>query len=106
MKLDAIDCANHAVLAQVKESADNKDEVMKVLGKSAATMRQQLGESRASIQKYDAAPEAVTTSSLEALHAYSMGVRTMYIHGKRSLPSLCSSVRSHLTRISPWLTCA
>ena len=80
LKLDAIDCANHAVLAQVKESAGNRDEVLKVLGKAASTMRQQLGESRASIQKYDAAPEAVTTSSLEALHAYSMGVRTMYLH--------------------------
>lgn len=80
LKLDAINCSNHAVLAQVKESAGNKDEVLKVLGKAAATMRQQLGESRASIQKYDAAPEAVTTSSLEALHAYSMGVRTMYLH--------------------------
>ena len=83
LKLEAINCANRAVLVQVKESAGDKEEVLKVLGKAAATLREQLGESRASIQKYDAAPEAVTTSSLDALHAYSMGVRTVYLHGNQ-----------------------
>jgi Tfp pilus assembly protein PilF len=42
----------------------------------AANMRQKLGESLASVQKYDVPVENVTTGSLEALQAYSQGVRT------------------------------
>ena len=38
-------------------------------------MRQRLGESLASVEKYDAPPENVTTPSLEALQAYSLGYR-------------------------------
>jgi tetratricopeptide (TPR) repeat protein len=43
------------------------------MAKSAAKLRRKLGESRASVQKYDAPPENVTTPSLEALQAYSLG---------------------------------
>jgi hypothetical protein len=38
-------------------------------------MREKLGESLASVQKYDAPPDRVTTSSLEALKAYSLGLK-------------------------------
>jgi tetratricopeptide (TPR) repeat protein len=38
-------------------------------------LRRKLGESLASIQKYDALPEDVTTPSLEALQAYSLGIK-------------------------------
>jgi serine/threonine protein kinase/tetratricopeptide (TPR) repeat protein len=80
VKLDAINCAKGTVLAEVKESADSKEQVLNSLAKAAADLRQKLGESRSSIQKHDAPPDAVTTSSLEALHAYSLGVRAMYLH--------------------------
>ena len=79
LKLDAIGCANGRVLAEVKESAENKDQVLNALAKAASAMRLRLGESRASIRKFDAPPESVTTTSLEALHAYSLGVRSMYL---------------------------
>ena len=81
LELDAVNCASGAMLAQEKESADKKDDVLPALAKAASAMREKLGESRASIQKYDASPESVTTTSLEALRAYSMGVRSMYLHG-------------------------
>ena len=84
LKLDAINCASGMVVAQAKETADKKDEVLPALARAASAMRQKLGESRASIQKFDVPPEGVTTTSLEALRAYSMGVRTMYLHGDMS----------------------
>jgi tetratricopeptide (TPR) repeat protein len=42
-------------------------------------MRNKLGESLASVQKYDAPPENVTTPSLEALKAYSLGYQAMFV---------------------------
>jgi Flp pilus assembly protein TadD len=47
--------------------------VLKALGEAATKMREKLGESLASVQKYDAPAENVTTPSLEALQAYSLG---------------------------------
>jgi tetratricopeptide (TPR) repeat protein len=43
------------------------------MAKSAAKLRRKLGESLTSVEKYDAPPENVTTPSLEALQAYSLG---------------------------------
>src|SRR6202040_3632137 len=48
---------------------------LKALAQAATKLRQRLGESLASVQKYDALPEDITTSSLEALQAYAMGSR-------------------------------
>ncbi len=45
------------------------------LGKAAAELRRKLGESLASIRRFDAPIEEVTTASLEALEAYSRGRR-------------------------------
>ena len=44
--------------------------MLKSLGEATTEMRVKLGESLASVQKYDAPPENVTTPSLEALQAY------------------------------------
>ena len=49
--------------------------MLKALGQAASSLRRKLGESLASIQKYDALPEDVTTPSLEALQAYSLGIK-------------------------------
>jgi len=80
LKLEAVGCADHRVLAQLKESAGTKDQVLNAMANAASTMREKLGESRDSIQKFDAPPERVTTTSLEALRAYSLGVRTFYMY--------------------------
>ena len=50
-----------------------KEQVLKALGEATTKMREKLGESLASVQKYDAPAENVTTPSLEALQAYSLG---------------------------------
>jgi hypothetical protein len=55
---------------------------LRALGRAATELRQKLGESLASIQKFDAPILQATTSSLEALRAYSMGCEVEYRQGK------------------------
>src|SRR5262249_50312856 len=54
-----------------------KEQVLYALGKTATKMRQKLGESLPSIQQYDVPLQKVTTPSLEALKAYSLGEQAM-----------------------------
>src|SRR5205085_6360976 len=60
-------------LASEQGEADSKEQVLKVLGKTASQLREKLGESLTSIKKFDAAVEQATTSSLEALKAFTQG---------------------------------
>jgi len=71
--LRAVNCRNGDMLAQEQVTASGKEQVLKALGEAAARLREKLGESLASVQKYDAPPENVSTPSLEALQAYSLG---------------------------------
>ena len=73
--VDAVGCSSGDTLAKEQEEAATKQDVLKALGKAAASLRSKLGESLASIQKFDVPVEA-TTASLEALKAFSMGVTT------------------------------
>ena len=77
LTLRALNCANGESLASAQAQARDKNHVLDALGKLAAEIRSKLGESLASVQKYDTPPEDVTTASLEALKAYSLGYRTM-----------------------------
>ncbi len=78
--VDAIGCNSGDTLANEQEEAATKDEVLKALGKSSSNLRTKLGESLATVQKFDVPVEA-TTSSLEALKAFSMGVTTFRTKG-------------------------
>jgi eukaryotic-like serine/threonine-protein kinase len=73
LALKAVNCSNGDLLASTEAQATDKSHVLDTLGKMATEMRSKLGESLASVQKYDAPPENVTTGSLEALKAYSLG---------------------------------
>jgi eukaryotic-like serine/threonine-protein kinase len=73
--LKAMNCHTGELLAQEQVTANGKEQVLNALGNAAAKLRQKLGESLASVQKYEAPPEDVTTSSLEALQAYSLGMQ-------------------------------
>ena len=57
-------------LAQVQEEAASKEQVLKALGRAATELRGNLGESLASVQKFDKFLQEATTSSLEALKAF------------------------------------
>ena len=73
--IDAVGCSSGEALATEQEEAATKEDVLKALSKAAASLRGKLGESLASIQKFDVPVEA-TTTSLEALKAFSMGITT------------------------------
>jgi tetratricopeptide (TPR) repeat protein len=79
LTLKAINCSNGESLGSTEAQASDKNHVLEALGKVASEIRSQLGESLASVQKYDAPPENVTTSSLEALKAYSLGYQAMVV---------------------------
>jgi len=79
LTLKALSCANGDSLASVSAQANDRNHVLDALGKMGSKMRSELGESLASVQKYDVPLEDVTTPSLEALQAYSLGVRTLNI---------------------------
>jgi len=72
LTLKAIDCSTGNSLASAEAEAGDKNHVLDALGKTASEIRSQLGESLASVQKYDVAAEKVTTPSLEALKAYNL----------------------------------
>jgi serine/threonine protein kinase/Tfp pilus assembly protein PilF len=75
--LKAVNCRTGDVLSDEQVTTNGKEQVLEALGKASAMLRGKLGESLASVQKYDAPPENVTTSSLEALQAYTLGNQTM-----------------------------
>jgi serine/threonine protein kinase/tetratricopeptide (TPR) repeat protein len=79
--LKAVNCHNGDRLAEEQVTAAGKEQVLKSLGDAATKMREKLGESLATLQKFDAPPDSVTTSSLEALQAYSLGYQTMSVKG-------------------------
>ncbi len=78
--VDAVGCSSGDTLAQEQEEAASKQEVLKALGKAVTNLRAKLGESLATIQKFDVPVEA-TTPSLEALKAFSMGITTFRAKG-------------------------
>jgi hypothetical protein len=76
--LKAENCRNGDLLVDEQVTANGKEQVLKALGEAATKTREKLGESLGSVQKYDAPPENVTTSSLEALNAYSLGLKARH----------------------------
>jgi tetratricopeptide (TPR) repeat protein len=60
-------------LAEQQVTAASKEKVLDALGEAASKLRGELGESLATVQKFDVPLAEATTSSLEALKAYSLG---------------------------------
>ncbi len=79
--LRAAECISGADLASDQIQVANKEAVLKALDKAATHLRSKLGESLASVQKFDTPLEQATTPSLEALKAYSLGRKTQYHDG-------------------------
>ena len=73
--LEAVACNTGDTLAKEQTEANSKEGVLKALSIAASNLRTKLGESLASVQKFDVPVEA-TTASLEALKAFSMGIAT------------------------------
>jgi serine/threonine protein kinase/tetratricopeptide (TPR) repeat protein len=71
--IEAINAQAGDAIAREQAEAENKEQVLKALGKAASQLREKLGESLSSIKKFDAPIEQATTSSLEALKAFTQG---------------------------------
>jgi tetratricopeptide (TPR) repeat protein/predicted Ser/Thr protein kinase len=73
--LKAVNCRSGDTLAEEQVTAASKEKVLDTLGQAASKLRGELGESLAMVQKLDIPLAEATTSSLEALQAYSLGVK-------------------------------
>ncbi len=87
LELKAINCRSGVTLAQEQTTAVSKDNVVRALGQTAVKLRGELGESLATVQRFDVPLEQATTSSLEALKAYTLAQKTARENGAaQSLP--------------------
>ena len=73
LTLKAINCLSGESLASTQAQARDKNQVLDALGKSASEIRNKLGESLSTVKKFDTPLEEATTSSLEALKAFTSG---------------------------------
>ncbi len=76
LTLKAVNCESGDSLASTETQASDKNHVLDALGKTASEIRNKLGESLSTVQKFDTPLEQATTPSLEALKVYSMAGRT------------------------------
>jgi len=77
---EALSCSNGQLFAAAQAQAKNKEDVLKAVGEVASQIRAKIGESLPSLQKYDF-PVNATTASLEALKAFSMGLKAEHESG-------------------------
>src|SRR5271165_2474334 len=81
IRLKAVSCNTGDVLAEAQEQATSQEEVLKALDAAAISLRGRLGESLSSVEKYATPLKEATTPSLEALKAYSLGLKMGRVKG-------------------------
>jgi tetratricopeptide (TPR) repeat protein len=81
LDLKAVNCASDESLATTEAQATDKNHVLDALNMAASTIRKKLGESLSTRQRFDTPIEQATTPSLEALRAFSLGVKAKDITG-------------------------
>jgi serine/threonine protein kinase/Flp pilus assembly protein TadD len=92
--LKAVNCQSGDPLAEEQLTANGKEAVLNAVGNAATKLRGELGESLASVKKLDVPLEQATTSSLEALQAYSQGLEALRSKGVASaLPYFQRAIR-------------
>jgi eukaryotic-like serine/threonine-protein kinase len=83
LTLEAADCDSGEILAGAKAVAATKEHTLEALDTAAAKLRQGLGESAESLQRFQVPIAQATTSSLEALEQYSLGEYLLGRMGKQ-----------------------
>ncbi len=81
LTLKAVNCESGESLASAEAQASDKNHVFDALGETASEIRNKLGESLSTVQKFDTPLEQATTPSLEALKAFSSGRRVLTTTG-------------------------
>ena len=95
LTVKAESCVSGETLASTNDTAPDKNHVLDALSRTASDMRKKLGESLSTVQKFDMPLEQASTSSLDALKAYSNGIRTIYTRGdKAAIPFFEQAVSS------------
>ncbi len=79
--LEAVGCASRDTLARAQAEAGRKEQVLEALERAANQLRRDVGESMASVGRFDVPLVQATTPSLEALRAVSLGDRAKYQGG-------------------------
>jgi eukaryotic-like serine/threonine-protein kinase len=87
--LKAVNCQSGDPLGQQQVTAEAKEKVLDALGEAASKLRHELGESLATVQKFDVPLKQATTTSLEALKAYSIGQRSV---ARKTSPPGCLTI--------------
>src|ERR1051325_2641155 len=95
--LKAVNCQSGDTLAHEQATAANKEKVLETLGAVASKLRGELGESLASVQKLDVPLSEATTSSLEALQAYSLGLKA----GREKGPAVSLPYHQRAIQLDP-----
>ena len=98
LTLKAVNCSNGESLASTQAQASDKNSVLDALGKAASEIRSKLGESLSSVQKFDTPLEQATTTSLEALKAYSLGQEAL---GEKGDPAAAVTLFERAVRLDP-----
>jgi len=94
LSLKAVNCQSADTLAQEQVTAPSKEKVLDALGEVAAKLRGKLGESLATVQKFDVPLADDTTPSLEALKEWSLGRKVFREKGPpKALPYLERAVQ-------------
>jgi DNA-binding winged helix-turn-helix (wHTH) protein len=75
--LKAANCSNAESLASTEGQAGDKSHVLDALGNASSELRKKLGESLSTVKKFDMPLEEAATPSLEALQAYSLGIKAL-----------------------------
>jgi len=88
LTLRAKDCRGGEVLDDEQAQAARKEDVLKALGQIATKFRSRVGESLSMLQKHNTPLEEATTSSLNALKAYSTALKIVYSTGSRAAEPL------------------
>jgi len=92
LEVKAVNCASGSTLAQEQVTAESKEEVRRALDKAASKLREQLGESLASVAKFDLTFDS-TTGSLEALREYNEAIRIAGHDMAEMLPHLLRAIQ-------------
>ena len=91
--LKAINCQTGESLGSAEVEAEGREKVVKALSEVSNAVRSKLGESLVSVEKHDKPLDEATTSSLEALQAFTQGIRTAHQQGDQyALPYLQRAV--------------
>jgi len=95
LEVRAVNCRTDDTMARAEATADGKEQVLKALSQAAGKMREKLGESVATAEKFDTPLDQVTTASLDALQAFSRGRVSMMAKGDftAAIPQLEKAVR-------------